>query len=156
VGKDAACHPTEKCPSRHFESSSEKQFQNKLANARVAGCNNSRFLLLPWVRVQGLASKILGQAARQLPDEREPLYGYLPLLLETLVEEDRFRGTCYPAANWLALGRTQGRGRMDREHRSPLRPKLLFVYPLCRNVQHQLSEDPTRDPIRLLFPHDSS
>jgi Domain of unknown function (DUF4338) len=102
--------------------------------------NNSRFLLLPWVRVKGLASKILGQAARQLPGDWERLYGYRPLLLETLVEEERFRGTCYRAANWMALGRTQGRGRMDREHRSPLRPKLLFVYPLCRNVQQRLCQ----------------
>jgi hypothetical protein len=102
--------------------------------------NNSRFLLLPWVRVKGLASKILGQAARQLPDDWRRLYGYRPLLLETLVEEERFRGTCYRAANWLALGRTQGRGRMDRDHQSPLRPKLLFVYPLCRNVQQRLCQ----------------
>jgi hypothetical protein len=102
--------------------------------------NNSRFLLLPWVRVKRLASKILGQSARQLPDDWEHLYGYRPLLLETLVEEERFRGTCYRAANWIALGRTQGRGRMDREHRSPLPPKLLFVYPLCRNVQQQLCQ----------------
>jgi hypothetical protein len=102
--------------------------------------NNSRFLLLPWVRVQGLASKILGQAARQLPGDWQRLYGYRPLLLETLVEEERFRGICYRAANWIALGRTQGRGRMDREHRSPLRPKLLFVYPLGRNVQQRLCQ----------------
>ena len=102
--------------------------------------NNSRFLLLPWVRVKGLASKILGHSAHQLPDDWERLYGYRPLLLETLVEAERFRGTCYRAANWLALGRTQGRGRMDREHRSALRPKLLFVYPLCRNVQQRLCE----------------
>lgn len=102
--------------------------------------NNSRFLLLPWVRVKGLASKILGHCARQLPDDWERLYGYRPLLLETLVEEERFRGTCYRAANWIALGRTQGRGRMDRDHRSPLRPKLLFVYPLCRSVQQRLCQ----------------
>jgi hypothetical protein len=102
--------------------------------------NNSRFLLLPWVRIKGLASKILGHSARQLPDDWERLYGYRPLLLETLVEEERFRGTCYRAANWIALGRTQGRGRMDRDHRSPLRPKLLLVYPLCRNVQQRLCE----------------
>jgi hypothetical protein len=102
--------------------------------------NNSRFLLLPWVRVKGLASKILGHRARQLPDDGERLYGYRPLLLETLVEEERFRGPCYRAANWIALGRTQGRGRMDREHRSPLRPKLLFIYPLCRNVQQRFCQ----------------
>jgi hypothetical protein len=102
--------------------------------------NNSRFLLLPWVRVKGLASKILGQSARQLPDDWGCLYGYRPLLLETLVEEERFRGTCYRAANWIELGRTEGRGRMDRDHQAPLHPKLIFVYPLCRNVEQRLCQ----------------
>lgn len=101
--------------------------------------NNSRFLILPWVRIAGLASKILGHCARQLPADWERFYGYRPLLLETLVEE-HFRGTCYRAANWIELGRTQGRGRMDRNHQSPLRPKRLFVYPLCRNVPQRLCE----------------
>jgi hypothetical protein len=102
--------------------------------------NNGRFLILPWVRVAGLASKILARCARQLPGDWERLYGYRPLLLETLVEEGRFRGTCYRAANWMELGRTQGRGRMDRDHQAPLRPKLLFVYPLCRRVQPRLCQ----------------
>jgi hypothetical protein len=102
--------------------------------------NNGRFLILPWVRIKGLASTILGRCARQLPDDWERHYGYRPLLLETLVEEERFRGTCYRAANWIALGRTQGRGRMDRDHQAPLRPKLVFVYPLCRHVQQRLCQ----------------
>jgi len=100
--------------------------------------NNARFLILPWVQVQGLASKILAHGARQLPDDWERHYGYRPLLLETLVEEERFRGTCYRAANWIALGRTQGRGRMDRDHQAAGRPKLVFVYPLVRQVQQEL------------------
>lgn len=102
--------------------------------------NNGRFLILPWVRVAGLASKILGHCARQLPGDWERLYGYRPLLLETLVEEERFRGTCYRAANWIPLGRTQGRGRMDRDQQAPLRPKLLFVYPLGRHVPQRLCQ----------------
>jgi hypothetical protein len=104
--------------------------------------NNSRFLILPWVRVKGLASKILSYCARQLPSGWEKLYGYRPLLLETLVDGERFRGTCYQAANWIALGRTQGRGRMDRYHQAPGTPKLLYVYPLCRNVQRRLATAP--------------
>ena len=88
--------------------------------------NNSRFLILPGVRVRGLASKILGHCARRLPQDWEKLYGYGPLLLQTLVEASRFRGTCYRAANWIELGRTQGRGRMDRDHAAQQRaPKLL-------------------------------
>ena len=101
--------------------------------------NNSRYLILPWVRVQGLASKILGQCARQLPGDWELRYGYRPLLLETLVDARRFRGTCYRAANWMHIGQTQGRGRMDSKHRAQgLAPKDIYLYPLRRNVQQQL------------------
>lgn len=100
--------------------------------------NHSRFLILPWVRVKGLASKILSHCARQLPADWEKRYGYRPLLLETLVETERFRGTCYQAANWIQLGATQGRGRMDRYHEAKGTPKMLFVYPLCRRAQQRL------------------
>lgn len=101
--------------------------------------NNSRFLIPPWVHVRGLASKILGQCARQLPDDWELRYGYRPLLLETLVDSRRFPGTCYRAANWIRVGQTQGRGRMDSEHRAhALAPKDIYLYPLCRNPQQKL------------------
>jgi hypothetical protein len=103
--------------------------------------NNSRFLILPWVRVKGLASKILARCARQLPGDWERRYGCRPLLLETVVDARRFRGTCYRAANWIELGATQGRGRMDRHHRAhSLAPKLVFVYPLCPQVQLRLCQ----------------
>ena len=78
--------------------------------------NNGRFLILPWVRVQSLASKVLALSTRQLPQDWESHYGHRPLLLETLVDAARFRGTCYRAANWIYIGQTTGRGRMDREH----------------------------------------
>ncbi len=101
--------------------------------------NNSRFLILPLVQVTGLASKILARCSRQLPADWERRYGYRPLLLETLVDGSRFRGTCYKAANWLCLGRTQGRGRMDRDNVAQGRAvKDVYVYPLCRKVQHRL------------------
>ncbi|MBI1746897.1 MAG: DUF4338 domain-containing protein [Acidobacteria bacterium] len=97
--------------------------------------NNSRFLILPWVRVKGLASKILSHCARRLPDDWETRYGYRPLLLETLVDAARFSGTCYRASNWLHLGVTTGRGRMDRAHAAHGRsPKQVYVYPLTRKV----------------------
>ena len=102
--------------------------------------NNSRFLILPWVRVKGLASKILGQRARQLPADWERRYGCRPLLLETLVDSKRFAGTCYRAANWTLVGETQGRGRMDRWHQRQDSPKLIYVYPLCRQLQRRLCE----------------
>lgn len=100
--------------------------------------NHSRFLILPWVRVNSLASKILSHCVRQLPADWEKRYSYRPLLLETLVETERFRGTCYKAANWIHLGATQGRGRMDRYHEVKGTPKMLFVYPLCRRAQQRL------------------
>ena len=110
--------------------------------------NNSRFLIPPWVRVRGLASKILGQCARQLPADWKLRYGYRPLLLETLVDARRFRGTCYRAANWIRIGQTQGRGRMDRQHRAhDLAPKDIYLYPLCRNVQQQLCQHSNITPL---------
>jgi hypothetical protein len=100
--------------------------------------NHGRFLILPWVRVKGLASKILGHCARVIPSDWETVYGIRPLLLETLVEPERFRGTCYQAANWIRLGMTAGRGRMDRYNEVLGTPKELYVYPLCRKVQQRL------------------
>ncbi len=96
--------------------------------------SNSRFLILPWVTVHDLASKILSLAASRLPEDWQRLYGYRPLLLETLVDSSRFRGTCYRAANWIHVGKTQGRGRMDRDHAlHGRRVKDIYVLPLCRD-----------------------
>jgi len=101
--------------------------------------NNGRFLVLPWVRVNGLASKILALGARQVPRDWENHYGHRPLLLETMVDPSRFRGTCYRAANWLYVGQTAGRGRMDREHQAHGQAvKDIYVYPLVRDARQQL------------------
>lgn len=105
--------------------------------------NNSRFLILPWIRIAGLASKILSLCAHHLPRDWEVAYGYRPLLLETLVDQARFRGTCYRAANWMGLGFTQGRGRMDREHRAHGRSiKDIYVFPLHRQTIKRLRHAP--------------
>ncbi|HET8562839.1 MAG TPA: DUF4338 domain-containing protein [Candidatus Binatia bacterium] len=104
--------------------------------------SNSRFLILPWVSVHNLASKILSLVTRQLPLDWQSLYGYRPLLLETLVDGARFGGTCYRAANWIYLGKTQGRGRMDRDHTGHGRAvKDIYIYPLCRNARRRLCQD---------------
>jgi hypothetical protein len=100
--------------------------------------NNSRFLILPWVQVKGLASTILARSARQLPHDWSKHYGYTPLLLETFVDVTRFNGTCYRAANWIALGQTTGRGRMDRHHKARRSLKRIFVFPLDRRAQQRL------------------
>ena len=101
--------------------------------------NNGRFLILPWVRVQGLASKTLALSARHMPRDWEAHYGYRLLLLETLVDAGRFHGTCYRAANWLHVGQTVGRGRMDREHQAHGQAiKDIYVYPLVRDACQRL------------------
>ena len=103
--------------------------------------NNSRFLILPWVRVQNLASRVLSLMARQLPCEWHSRYGVEPLLLETLVDHSRYRGTCYRAANWIELGVTTGRGRMDREHRRHgASSKTVLVLPLVKDPRRVLRE----------------
>jgi hypothetical protein len=105
--------------------------------------NNGRFLILPWVRVKGLASKILARSARQVPNDWQTRYGYRPLLLETLVDTQRFRGTCYRAANWVHVGQTAGRGRMDREHQNHGQAvKDIYVYPLARDAREKLCAVP--------------
>jgi hypothetical protein len=107
--------------------------------------NNGRFLMLPWVHVKGLASKILALSARQMPRDWQTCYGYRPLLLETLVDTARFRGTCYRAANWIHIGQTVGRGRMDREHKAHGQAvKDIYVYPLVPDARQRLSGNLTR------------
>ena len=100
--------------------------------------NNSRFLILPWVKVRNLASCILAAAAKRLGDDWKERYGYEPVLLETFVERSRFRGTCYRAANWIHVGDTQGRGKLDRQHRGLSTVKHIYVYPLHKRFRQKL------------------
>lgn len=103
--------------------------------------NNSRFLILPWVTVRNLASHVLSLLERRVGGDWQTAYGVAPVLLETFVDSSRFRGTCYRAANWLGLGTTQGRGRMDRDHsRAGAEPKEVFVRPLGKGVRRRLRE----------------
>lgn len=100
--------------------------------------NNARFLILPWIATKNLASKILSITAKRLPSEWKLRYGYAPLLLETFVECQRFKGTCYKAANWVHVGITKGRGKLDvrNEYRLPI--KDIFLYPLEKNSVNTL------------------
>jgi len=108
--------------------------------------NHSRFLILPWVRIPHLASHILARAARQLPHDWQAVYHLQPLLLETLVDVARFPGTCYRAANWIQVGTTQGRGRMDRTGQALGRaPKHIFLYPLGPQARRLLAQEPSTD-----------
>jgi hypothetical protein len=105
--------------------------------------NNSRFLVLPWVRVRNLASRLLSLVLRRLRVDWPSRTGIEPLLVETLVDPARHRGTCYRAANWLDLGVTTGRGRMDRDHqRHGQAPKRILVYPLVPEAAQRLRGSP--------------
>jgi len=113
-------------------------------NAQARRCNirfiayNSRFLILPWVRVPHLASHLLGRMARLLPAEWERVYGHPVYFIETFVDPSRYRGTCYRAANWVYLGQTTGRGK-DAPTRRPNRPlKDVLGYPLTRQFRELL------------------
>lgn len=100
---------------------------------------NLRYLILPWVEVPHLASHILGRMAQILPRDWERMYGHPVYFLETFVDPQRFRGTCYRAANWIVLGRTTGRGKNDQTMR-PNRPiKEVLGYLLRRDFRERLS-----------------
>lgn len=92
--------------------------------------NNTRFLILPWVRVPHLASHVLGRVARRIDRDWRGKYGHGLRWLETFVERERFAGTCYRAANWRCVGQTQGRSRQDREHRTQVPVKDVYLYAL--------------------------
>lgn len=103
--------------------------------------NNSRFLLLPWVRSPNLASKVLGMCGRRLGQDFVQRYGYRPVLAESFIEEGRFKGSCYRAANWQYLGLSQGRGKKGQWHEQRVPPKGIWVYPLHRRFRSILQGD---------------
>ena len=100
--------------------------------------NNARFLILPWIKSRNLASKILSLACRQIRQDWYTRYNYYPVLLETFVEIDRFRGTCYRAANWQQVGITQGRGKLEKSMQGKLPKKYVLVYPLVKDFKEKL------------------
>jgi len=112
-----------------------KTFREK--NLSLIACNN-RFLILPWVRVSCLASHILGKMVKVLPKDWERLYHHPLYYLETFVDQERFHGTCYRAANWLYIGRTTGRGKNDQTGKANRSLKDVLGYPLSRAFRDHL------------------
>ncbi len=100
--------------------------------------NNSRFLIFPWIHIRNLASKALSLAANRIQEDWLREYCYAPVLLETFVDLEYFKATCYKAANWIYLGETKGRGRMDRHNECALSRKAIFVYPLQKDFRSYL------------------
>ena len=101
--------------------------------------NNTRFLIVPGVRVPHLASHVLGQLTRRLRADWQRKY-HAPLsVVETFVDTSRFAGTCYRAANWVEVGRTSGRTRQDQFHRLQVTRKAVYVYPLVSHFREELA-----------------
>ena len=98
---------------------------------------NTRYLILPWVRVPHLASHLLARVARRISTDWQGLYGHPVVLLESFVDTERFAGTCYRAANWQCIGRSQGKGTKSRPGDSTS-IKELWVYPLGRSFRARL------------------
>ncbi len=101
---------------------------------------NTRFLILPWVRVKCLASHILGQMAARISEDWQRMYGHPIYFLETFVDPERFRGTCYRAANWVLLGKTTGRGKQSNSYVPNRSIKEVLGYPLTKRFRELLGE----------------
>lgn len=103
---------------------------------------NTRYLIVPWVQVPHLASHLLGRIARRLSADWQTLYHHPIDLLESFVDTQRFRGTCYHAANWVCLGHSGGRGTKSTGQSPAVSIKALWVYPLHRDFRQRLLHSP--------------
>jgi len=138
-GRPIACLAWSSAP-RHIGSRDQfigwtKQVREK--NLSLIACN-TRFLILPWVRVSCLASHILGKMVKILPKDWERFYHHSLYYLETFIDRERFPGTCYRAANWLTIGRTTGRGKNDQTGRANRSRKDVLGYPLSTAFRDRL------------------
>ena len=138
-GRPIACLAWSSAP-RHI--GSRDRFIGWGAEARkkhlhLLACN-TRFLILPWVRVPSLASHILGRMTKILARDWRRIYNHPICYLETLVDKTRFAGTCYKAANWINLGDTTGRGKNDHTHKPNRSIKAVWGYPLTRDFRRLL------------------
>ena len=102
--------------------------------------NNDRFLLLPWMEVPNLASWVLSRCVRRLRSDWQRIYQQDLVLVETFIEKDRFRGSCYAAANWTCIGESSGRGRNDRLHQESLPIKTHWLYALRPDYRQVLCQ----------------
>ena len=113
-------------------------------SAEARRCNirfiayNTRFLILPWVRIENLASHILARMAARISEDWQRMYGHPIYFLETFVDPERFRGTCYRAANWVLLGKTTGRGKQSNSYVPNRSIKEILGYPLTKRFRELL------------------
>lgn len=139
-GRPIACMAWSSAP-RHLASRDHFIGWNQQARKRNIRfiAYNTRFLILPWVQVSHLASHILSRVTQTLSPDWERMYGHPIWFAETFIDPERFRGTCYRAANWVLLGRTTGRGKDDLTHRQNRSIKEVFGLPLTRKFRELLS-----------------
>lgn len=107
-----------------------------------AVANNTRFLILPWIRIPHLASKLLALNLRRLSGDWQKAYGHPLYLAETFVDLSRFPGTCYQASNWIQVGRTKGNAKRGNDYHYHGQRKAIYLYPLHRNFRRKLADDP--------------
>ena len=105
---------------------------------------NSRFLILPWIQCQNLASMILGRITKKVSSDWKAAYGIQPVLIETFVQKDRFSGTCYRAANWIEVGSTGGYSYFSSQKKIRA-PKIIFLLPLCKSFRKELQKGSALD-----------
>jgi len=128
-GRDVACLLFGAAAWRCAARDRKLGWSSEQRQAGLAGVvNNTRFLVLPWVRVQHLASSVLAQTARRIDQDWRKKYGHGVDWLETFVDRERYRGICYRAANWECVGQTQGRSRQDRDHELRVSVKDVYLY----------------------------
>ena len=113
--------------------------EEKREGLKKVVCNN-RFLILPEYGVKNLASYVLSRSIKRLTDDWELRYRVRPVLVESFVDSEKFEGTCYKASNWQLLGKTQGRGRNDREHENKLSKKYIFAYELEKGILSEVTK----------------
>ncbi len=103
--------------------------------------NNTRFVIMPWVKISCLASHILGQIGRRIAKDWQTQWGYSPLLMETFIDPVKYTGTCYEASNWENIGRTTGKGLARKGKKYTTTPKLIFTRPLTKDFRKQLCSE---------------
>jgi hypothetical protein len=103
--------------------------------------NNVRFLILPWVSIKHLASKVLALNLRRLSEDWQTVYGHPLYLAETFVDLSRFKGTCYQASNWIDVGLTKGSAKRGNRYHHHGQPKAVYLYPLHRSFRRKLTDD---------------
>jgi hypothetical protein len=140
-GRPVACVAWSSAP-RHIASRDRYIGWNQTAlrrNLRLVAYN-TRFLILPWVRVEHLASHLLGRMTARISADWQGMYGHPIYFLETFVDPTRFRGTCYRAANWVLLGKTTGRGKQSNSYVPNRSIKEVLGYPLTKRFRELLGE----------------